>query len=508
MSLIAEESQCKLVRVPPDTGKLDTAYRSAGYSFHTAIADLIDNSVDAGAKKINIRFIIDENNYLSVAILDDGHGMNAEGLFDAMRFGSSSVKNKKRLGKFGLGLKVASLSQARSLLVFTSDDGKKTYGMGWGEDGVKRDYMAQLFAEGMCKTALQHCFPDISPKKTWTMVLLEKLYRLGEKIENPEKASEDQMEILCKHLGLTFHRFINDPKRKLSIQIDNMKFSSKDTGISLPVFALDPFGYHESPDKKFPSEMRLKGNSANVFTIRAHIWPPRSNDANYRLPGGPIEAQGFYFYRMDRLIQAGGWNGCYTTDSHLSLARVEVDINPEQDFELSLNFNKTQIVLRAEDVQAIQQSNTPCGLSFSKYVQRANEIGRPSETDSRFLPTMPTSGIPAGVVAVLQKEFKAAGFARTRELSFEWIEPDGRIIDDEDIFDVNLSEKKIYLNKKHRSDLLKGERGSQADIPMLKVLLFFGLEKLLRGGKCSAKERQRMKIINRALKSALHHEKR
>jgi hypothetical protein len=507
MSLIADQGQHKLVRIPPDTGKLDVAYRSAGYTFNTAIADLIDNSVDAGAKKIKIRFIIDENKYLSLAILDDGHGMNADGLLNAMRFGSSSTQNKRRLGKFGLGLKVASLSQARSLLVFTSNDGRHIYGMGWGEDGVKRDYMAQLFSEDHSRNALQHCFPDSIPKKTWTMLLLEKLYRIGEKIENPEKVAEDLMEDLSKHLGLTFHRFIKNPERRLSIQIENMNFLSKDTGISLPVLALDPFGYRESPDKNFPSEMLLKGASSDIFKIRAHIWPPRSNDANYRLPGGPIEAQGFYFYRNDRLIQAGGWNGCYTTDSHLSLARVEVDTNPEHDFELSLNFNKTTFVLRAEDVEAIQQGETASGVSFSKYVQRANEIGRPSETDSRFLPTLPTTGIPAAVVAVLQKEFKSAGFPQTRELSFEWIEPDGKKLEEEDIFDVDLFEKIIYLNKRYRTDLLKGARGSQADIPFLKVLLFFGLEKLLRSGKCSAKENQRKIIMNRALKSALQHER-
>ena len=92
--------------------------RSLGYSFDTAIADLIDNSVSAEAKNINI--LLDPSESPQLIIFDDGHGMDAATLEEALRFGSrgpSEVRGEHDLGRFGLGLKSASLSQCRRLII-------------------------------------------------------------------------------------------------------------------------------------------------------------------------------------------------------------------------------------------------------------------------------------------------------------------------------------------------------------------------------------------------------
>lgn len=95
--------------------------RSVGYDLRTAIADIIDNSIAANAHHISIRFFnSSEEPY--IAIIDDGDGMDYETALHAMKLGSNDPTKERKnedLGRFGLGLKTASLSQARSLLLIT-----------------------------------------------------------------------------------------------------------------------------------------------------------------------------------------------------------------------------------------------------------------------------------------------------------------------------------------------------------------------------------------------------
>jgi len=95
--------------LPPNYGKLDVALRSIGYSFEVAVADVIDNSIDAQAKNVLVRLINTGDGHLDLAIWDDGCGMGEKTLKEAMRFGADVSQEIERLGKFGLGLKLASL---------------------------------------------------------------------------------------------------------------------------------------------------------------------------------------------------------------------------------------------------------------------------------------------------------------------------------------------------------------------------------------------------------------
>lgn len=109
----------------PTADILMMSMRAMGYSFESAVADIVDNSISAEAKQISIRFAIDPQN-LYVAICDDGHGMSSEELFDAMKYGSEQKRagrSESDLGRFGLGLKSASLSQCRKLTVASKKDG-------------------------------------------------------------------------------------------------------------------------------------------------------------------------------------------------------------------------------------------------------------------------------------------------------------------------------------------------------------------------------------------------
>ena len=110
----------------PTADVLMISMRAMGYSFESAIADIVDNSVSAMAKNICLKFPSDPMGALYVTICDDGWGMTQEELFDAMKYGSEQKKGKRAdndLGRFGLGLKAASLSQCRKLTVASKKDG-------------------------------------------------------------------------------------------------------------------------------------------------------------------------------------------------------------------------------------------------------------------------------------------------------------------------------------------------------------------------------------------------
>src|SRR5689334_21021348 len=87
--------------LPPDEEKSGDIFSRLGYRIADAIADLIDNSVDAEASKVHIRFIRADDGIHSVVIADNGIGMSDGELKEAMRFGSRSTKSGRQLGKYG-----------------------------------------------------------------------------------------------------------------------------------------------------------------------------------------------------------------------------------------------------------------------------------------------------------------------------------------------------------------------------------------------------------------------
>ena len=124
-------------KVPPRASVLIESMRDIGYSLQTAVSDIIDNSIAAGAK--NIEFLADTTSDLpAIGILDDGSGMSDDELLEAMRPGTRSPLEGRPdhdLGRFGLGLKTASFSQCRRLTVLTRKAGTTSCAV-WDLDTV------------------------------------------------------------------------------------------------------------------------------------------------------------------------------------------------------------------------------------------------------------------------------------------------------------------------------------------------------------------------------------
>ena len=146
----------KPVRNIPKADHLMGSMRSMGYTFESAIADIIDNSISANCQTVQL-FFPTEPLHCYVSILDDGDGMTKEELLEAMRYGSTSsesVRSENDLGRFGLGLKAASLSQCRKLTVVSKKD-KVLSAYRWDYDFIKENKNCNFRVITWCNTYIR-----------------------------------------------------------------------------------------------------------------------------------------------------------------------------------------------------------------------------------------------------------------------------------------------------------------------------------------------------------------
>ena len=112
------------VELTPDANLLMSSLRSVGYKPETAIADIVDNCITAGADIVKIHFIWD-GKMSKIIICDNGIGMDQETLVKSMKIGAYSpnlVRSKNDLGRFGMGMKTAAFSMGKKLEVVSKID--------------------------------------------------------------------------------------------------------------------------------------------------------------------------------------------------------------------------------------------------------------------------------------------------------------------------------------------------------------------------------------------------
>ncbi|WP_440639411.1 ATP-binding protein [Bradyrhizobium sp. PUT101] len=487
--------------LPPINRKLEVALRSIGYTFESAVADIIDNSIDARALSVLVRIYIRKDGQLDLFVWDDGHGMAPDTLRDAMRFGADVSNDIDRLGKFGLGLKLASLSQAREVQVVTRKDGKIS-GREWPEHGIAQGFVCKVFDEEECFRLVHDAVPERPLERSGTIVKWSNLYRLRRHQDTAEEFAQKLLKRLENFLSIAFHRFLSGRPRKLTITLDVFDQHSNSAGLPVQVRPLDPFGYDRSGNPAFPLQMSVDGPYSDRIKVIAHIWPPNSTAPAYRLPGGANSRQGFYFYRNNRLIQAGGWNGIREAEPHSSLARLEVDIAAELDVDVSLDVKKMEIQLPPDLAKALLRAQTTTGIDFKKYISIANDAYRKRAVTDGELPLIPSGGLPATLVTFLHKELRIKATTKHHDLKIGW-----RKLDNELFFDIDRDGGNLYINQAYRKQLQHGLAGSSADVPVLKCLLFLVLEDALSSERMGAKMRERLEQINRILVRAVRFER-
>ena len=126
---ITKDEDLKTVEWKWNPAKMIDHMIAMPYSFSQAIADVIDNSLDAGAENVDIYQNLEENTGKRYVIIqDDAKGMTEEELHEQIGLGAEREYEDHELGKFGTGLKLSSLSQAREVSIFSkTKNGKIAY---------------------------------------------------------------------------------------------------------------------------------------------------------------------------------------------------------------------------------------------------------------------------------------------------------------------------------------------------------------------------------------------
>ena len=319
-------------KVEPRASILIESMRDIGYSLQTAVSDIIDNSITAGAE--NIELLADTTSESpAIGILDDGSGMSKDQLIEAMRPGSQSpldTRSEKDLGRFGLGLKTASFSQCRRLTVLTRKSGTVSCAV-WDLDVVAETDEWYV--------VLPDDFTDIpwaeKLKKDGTLVVWQKLDRLVDSRNDSDRSDlVSAIDETATHLQLVFHRFLKGEKGLEQVRI------SLNSG---PLEPFDPFHSGHPATIRGPVERSQLGNREILiqpFTLPHHKKVTKEEWEHYARPEGYTKNQGFYLYRGKRLIIHGTWFRLAPQTELTKLARVRIDIPNGMDAEWKIDVKK------------------------------------------------------------------------------------------------------------------------------------------------------------------------
>lgn len=330
----------------PKADALMGSMRSMGYSFETAVADIIDNSISAECTIVRLLFPKTPKDVLTLGILDNGHGMSKHALFEAMRYGSSDSSEERSsndLGRFGLGMKSASLSQCCILTVVSKQgNDENAYTWNYNEIRERKEWLVQEHT----KEEIER-LPYINTLREFqngTLVLWSD-FDILRKSSNGQEYEElvSLKQKIDLHLGLVFHRFLQDTsKNRLTICINNAKVSAR-----------DPFleNHQKTTTKKERSiDVRDSKGREHQILVKPFVLPYASDlsSEDAQMLGG-IEhlrsGQGFYIYRNRRLIIWGTWFHMRPQGELTKNARLRVDIPNALDDIWGINIMKQQAVI-------------------------------------------------------------------------------------------------------------------------------------------------------------------
>lgn len=369
-------------RIDPRADMLMGSMRSMGYSFEAAVADIIDNSISAKCTNVRIMFPMTPLDVLAVGILDDGVGMSRETLIEAMRYGSTASeesRNENDLGRFGLGLKSASLSQCKILTVISYFEGKVS-AYSWDYDYIieKKNWIAkELTSSEIGKLPY---FAELKKQNKGTLVIWQEFDTLFKSSEGLVfDALNDLKDKLDDALSLIFHRFLSNSKNKLNFYINNHKIRPQ-----------DPFleSHLKTTTKKVRTiAIRDTKGIERQISIKPFVLPFATdlNDKDRKLIGG-IEnlrlRQGFYIYRNNRLIIWGTWFGMKPRAELTKNARIRVDIPNTLDDIWSIDIKKQTASIPKSIQQQLKNTVLQAlEISTTKQTHRGRKEKADDDTD-------------------------------------------------------------------------------------------------------------------------------
>lgn len=324
----------------PNVAKFFRTLRGNSYQFESAVADLIDNSISAGATEISIEADINADH---VWVLDNGHGMTEQILGESMRLASETRSYEHGdLGKFGMGMKAASLSIAKRLTVASKAQEEGLISVRRLDyDHIQNENSWQRLMEVLDVNHLPPAVASWLQQNGGTAVLWENIDYFRTSFGQADLKSNvlSTLSDTSDHLALVFHRFLDGTyHQQVNISINKSE-----------VAPWDPFCLNDSGGTEEVVRKELEAPNAKPVLFTGYVLPSEkefSSTEAFRRAGlirGWNDSQGFYVYRNGRLISHGGWHQLRKRDEHIKLARLRLDITDEHDEIFSVNVAKSAI---------------------------------------------------------------------------------------------------------------------------------------------------------------------
>lgn len=455
----------RVVLLNPDPSILSAIGRS--HNLVSAVADIIDNSIDAAADSVRITFVVDDGWVRRVRIRDNGRGMNAAGLERAMSLGARREYDEQDLGFFGMGLKAASLSQADTLTVYASDGTNRAAGMRIRRPTANPTFDAEVLLDLAAQRGFDFDASEIERASTGTVVEWSGLESFSSS-RSPEIRSrglQESMMNLAHELGLIFHRLI--AKRSLRIQICRLD-ESIGLGAPLTVAALNPFDFIVWGATGYPTRISGEIGNGESVGVTCYILPPFSKSPSALIMGKQRrEWQGFYVYRHDRLLHWATWLGLESEQKlDLQLARVVLDLDDVPDGLVSINPEKRGVVFAPDFVEAIESGTDSSGRSFRNFLDDAQQVMKNANTRERKLkPLAPIStGLPADVLESIAETFGTRPGESAIKLAWKMMSSDK-------FFEFDLSSRAVWLNAGYRAKLEGDYGGAELTLALIYLLV-------------------------------------
>lgn len=316
----------------PVASSMIETFRAIGYSLETAVADIIDNSISAGAKNIKVERLWRGGKSM-IVISDDGSGMSGQELIQAMRPGSQNPLESRSLndlGRFGLGLKTASFSQCRKLSVLSRKKGYNPVYWSWDLDFVSQTNRWELIR--WIPEEYEHFLDEW---ESGTVVIWSNIDRVintsvSETNENAKMKFSLMLDRVKNHLAMTFHRFIEE--KSFTLYWGEHK-----------IVPWNPFCISENKTQSLPDET-IRGG----VNVKGYVLPHQRNfstEAAFKSAEGMngwSGHQGFYVYRGKRLLLAGDWLGLFRKEEYYKLVRIQIDLPNTLDSEWQIDIKKSR----------------------------------------------------------------------------------------------------------------------------------------------------------------------
>lgn len=339
----------RFIECLPDPARVAEGLRDTGYEFDTAVADIVDNCIAAGANFIDVQIGMDPKGNVVVGVVDDGRGMDRDGLINALRYGSKKRDDPASLGKFGLGLKTASTAFCRRVsLISRPDMGAETLKASWDLDAVvDHGWRIEIVPASKYEIDL---LDKTANGNSGTLVLWEKIDRLLSEYktqggQHAKKALKKCVEGLNQHLSMVYQRFLDatdDRERTLELRLQGEK-----------VEPWDPFCIAETGEPIATKELsiELEDGTKTKFFVRAFVLPRKEDFTNQQAARAARisnDMQGIFVYRENRLIHGPDWMDMYRKEPHFSNCRVELSFNHTLDDAFQVDIKKSRILLANE----------------------------------------------------------------------------------------------------------------------------------------------------------------